>query len=105
MKQALGVAAAVMMMALSPAEARVAGDWACWEVNAPHDPRPVRNWLRGFIAGKAPVLIKEGFYQATAARIGDICRYNPHITLREAADFVTDNNVYAWPHIVLPPGY
>ena len=54
------------------------GAMSCADLNLPHDPKPVRQWLRGYLSGAG----YEGNYQAAAADIGEICRDRPRWTSR-----------------------
>ncbi len=77
----------------SPALARdgySAGAMLCAEINRPHDPRPVRQWLRGFFSG----LGYSRDYQAAAAEIGEICQEHPEWSLYRAANYWNQNFNY-----------
>ena len=60
-----------------------AGSWLCDQVNRPHDPKPVRNWLRGFVAASGFT----GDYQYAAGQVGTLCQQHPDWTLSDAANY------------------
>ncbi len=66
---------------ISPASAGV-DSWSCETINAPHDPKPVRNYLRGFVAATGYT----GNYQNAAGIIGALCEQHPDWTLGDAAN-------------------
>lgn len=59
-----------------------AGSWSCETINNPHDPKPVRNWLKGFVTASG----YSGNYQNAAGQIGALCEQNPNWTLSDAAN-------------------
>lgn len=54
---------------------------SCEELNRPHDPKPVRSWLKQFLSANG--YIKN--YQAAAVEIGSLCMSHPDWSLVEAA--------------------
>jgi Caspase domain len=58
-----------------------AGAMSCAELNRPHDPQPVRQWLRGYLSSAG----YDGDYQAAAADIGVLCQESPQWTLEMSA--------------------
>jgi hypothetical protein len=65
------------------------GATTCTEINRPHDPKPVRLWLRSYFSSVGYV----GDYQAAAANIGAICQASPSWTLQMAARRWAENLV------------
>ena len=59
------------------------GSMTCEELNSPHDPNPVRSWLRGFVSASG----YSGEYQNAARRVGSICQEHPDWTLGGAAEY------------------
>ena len=60
-----------------------AGAMSCAEINRPHDPQPVRQWLRGYLSSAG----YNGDYQAAAAGIGVFCQESPQWTLEMSARY------------------
>ena len=58
-----------------------AGAMSCAELDPPHDPQPVRQWLRGYLSSAG----YDGDYQAAAAEIGVLCQESPQWTLEMSA--------------------
>ncbi len=58
-----------------------AGAMSCAELNRPHDPQPVRQWLRGYLSSAG----YDGDYQAAATEIGVLCQASPQWTLEMSA--------------------
>jgi hypothetical protein len=54
---------------------------SCAEINRPHDPQPVRQWLRGYLSSAG----YDGDYQAAATDIGVLCQESPQCTLEMSA--------------------
>ena len=77
----LALAAAAVGGPAAAREGYSAAAMLCAEINRPHDPRPVRQWLRGYLSGAGYT----GDYQAAAAEIGEICRNHPQWSLYTAA--------------------
>lgn len=67
----------------SASTSATAGSMTCDQVNRPHDPKPVRNWLRGFVSASG----YSGQYQEAAGQIGAFCQEHPEWTLSEAAEY------------------
>jgi hypothetical protein len=74
-----------LAVAAAPAHAGSAGTMSSAELNSAHDPRPVRQWLSGYLLGAVPDVVIGGRYQIAAAEIGQICYRNPYWTLGMAA--------------------
>jgi hypothetical protein len=60
----------------------------CIDLDRPHNPGPVREWLHGYLSRAAPDVAD---YQDAAAAIGMICHANPNWTLEDAAQFWVNN--------------
>jgi len=58
-----------------------AGAMSCADLNRPHNPQPVREWLRGYLFSAG----YDGDYQAAAADIGVLCQESPQWTLEMSA--------------------
>jgi hypothetical protein len=59
-----------------------AGSMSCAAINRPHDPKPVKNWLRGFVAASG----YSGNYQTAASQVGALCMQHPSWSLSDAAN-------------------
>lgn len=57
------------------------GAMSCAELNQPHDPQPVRQWLRDYLSSVG----FDGDYQAAANGIGALCQESPQWSLEMSA--------------------
>lgn len=63
------------------------GAMSCTELNQPHDPQPVRRWLRDYLSSMG----FDGDYQAAATDIGVLCQKSPQWSLEMSARHWVDD--------------